>query len=80
MGNYNSDSEQKSFRVLHLYTDLINGDTINKRKEADRFGKTNRTIQSDIDTIRNFLIDRASDGEPERSSAIGQIRLLNMKD
>lgn len=66
MGNYNSDSEQKSFRVLHLYTDLINGDTINKREEADRFGKTDRTIQSDIDTIRNFLIDRASDGEPER--------------
>jgi len=38
----------------------------NKRKEADRFGKTDRTIQSDIDTIQNFLIDRVSDGEPER--------------
>lgn len=66
MSNYNSDSEQKSFRVLHLYTDLINGEIINKKAEADRFGKTNRTIQSDIDTIRNFLIDRVSDGEAER--------------
>ncbi len=52
--------------MLHLYTDLINGEIINKKDEADRFGKTNRTIQSDIETIRNFLIDRVSDGEAER--------------
>lgn len=66
MSNYDTASEQKGIRVLHLYSKLISGEVINKKFEAARFAKTDRTIQSDIDTIRNFLADKAIDGEMVR--------------
>ena len=45
----------KIVRVLDIYTKLINGGVINKLQEADRYGVNERTIQRDIDDIRNFL-------------------------
>ncbi len=66
MGKDNAVSEQKSIRVLDIYTQLINGEIVNKSKEAERFGKTNRTIQSDIDTVRAFCAEKSAMGEPDR--------------
>lgn len=42
-------------RVLRIYTKLIKGNLVNKREEAYRYGVNERSIQRDIDDIRNFL-------------------------
>lgn len=45
----------KTARILNLYTKLMNGYTINKAEEAQSCGVNERSIQRDIDDIRNFL-------------------------
>jgi len=52
MGEIKND---KIERVLAIYTKLINGYLINKAEEAKNFGVNERSIQRDIDDIRNFL-------------------------
>lgn len=42
-------------RILGIYTELINGHLINKEKAAQKYGVDARSIQRDIDDIRNFL-------------------------
>jgi len=42
-------------RILGIYTKLINGYLINKAEEAQYYDVTERSIQRDIDDIRNFL-------------------------
>lgn len=42
-------------RVLGIYTKLLNGHLVNKKDEAQRYGVDQRSIQRDIDDIRNFL-------------------------
>lgn len=42
-------------RVLGIYTKLINGRLINKAEEAVNYGVNERSIQRDIDDIRNYL-------------------------
>lgn len=54
MEDFKSD---KTARILGLYTKLINGQVINKTKEAQNSGVNERSIQRDIDDIRNFLED-----------------------
>lgn len=49
----------KTARILNLYTKLINGYTVNKAEEAQRSGVNERSIQRDIDDIRNFLENEA---------------------
>lgn len=51
--------DDKSARILKLYTKLINGYTINKSEEAQTCGVNERSIQRDIDDIRNFLENEA---------------------
>ena len=52
----------KTARVLKLYTKLMNGYTINKTEEAQSSGVNERSIQRDIDDIRNFLDNEAANG------------------
>lgn len=52
MDTYKND---KAKRILSLYTQLINGHLINKAQAAVEFGVDERSIQRDIDDIRNFL-------------------------
>lgn len=52
----------KTARVLKLYTKLMNGCTINKTEEAQSSGVNERSIQRDIDDIRNFLDNEAANG------------------
>ena len=42
-------------RVLGIYTKLLGGYLVNKSEEAINYGVNERTIQRDIDDIRNFL-------------------------
>ena len=49
------ESTDKIERVLGIYTKLINGLVVNKREESVHYGVAERSIQRDIDDIRNFL-------------------------
>ena len=42
-------------RVLSIYTKLLDGEIVNKTVEARKYGVNERTIQRDIDDIRNFF-------------------------
>lgn len=42
-------------RVLGIYSKLMGGALVNKAEEAQNYGVNERTIQRDIDDIRNHL-------------------------
>lgn len=42
-------------RVLGIYSKLMNGALVNKAEEAQNYGVNERSIQRDIDDIRNYL-------------------------
>jgi len=54
------DSSNKSNRVLDIYTKLIAGKIVNKRKEAKNHGVDERSIQRDIEEIKCFLDEDTS--------------------
>lgn len=45
----------KNERVLDIYTRLLNGETVNKFEAASRYGVNEKSIQRDIDDIRDFF-------------------------
>lgn len=45
----------KTQRILSIYTKLLRGCLINKPEEAQNYGVHERTIQRDIDDIRDFM-------------------------
>ncbi|AWK52752.1 WYL domain-containing protein [Clostridium beijerinckii] len=51
----NDIKNYKIERVLRIYTKLMNGDIVNKAEEAQNYSVNERSIQRDIDDIRNFL-------------------------
>lgn len=53
--------KEKLDRVLSIYTKLINGGIVNKAYEANYFGVNEKSIQRDIDDIRNYLETEAVD-------------------
>lgn len=48
-------SKVKAQRLLSLYTRLEDGEVLNKSDEAERFNVTTKSIQRDIDTLREFF-------------------------
>lgn len=57
------ESTDKIERVLGLYTKLINGSVVNKAGEATNYNVNERSIQRDIDDIRNYMdLQGAADG------------------
>lgn len=46
---------EKGMRLLHLYQELTAGRGIQKQETAARFGVNERSIQRDIEDLRNFL-------------------------
>ena len=50
-----NEKREKTERVLGIYTKLMRGDLVNKAHEAKEYGVDERSIQRDIDAIRNFL-------------------------
>jgi len=49
------DKGEKIERVLAIYTKLMNGHVVNKAAEAQYYGVNERSIQRDLDVIRNFV-------------------------
>lgn len=49
---------EKGMRLLHLYQDLTAGRGIQKQEAAARFCVNERSIQRDIEDIRNFLAEQ----------------------
>lgn len=45
----------KNSRLLYLYDALLHGSGIRKKDAAEHFGVNERSIQRDIDCLRNFL-------------------------
>lgn len=60
--------EDKIGRVLQIYAKLSDGYVVNKAEEAQRYGVNERSIQRDIDDIRNFL-----DTDTERTGVVNSI-------
>ena len=54
-------SKGKVGRVLTIYSKLMDGEIINKTEEAQYFKVNERSIQRDIDDIRNYLEQKAVD-------------------
>lgn len=67
-----NDGGEKSYRMLAIYSKLQQGMVLKKSVLAQTFGTSERTIQRDIETLRNFLaeqrlpwevvLDRQADG------------------
>lgn len=55
-------------RVLQIYAKLSDGYIVNKAEEAARYGVNERSIQRDIDHIRNFL-----DEDSDRTGVVNSI-------
>lgn len=55
-------------RVLQIYAKLSDGYVVNKAEEAARYGVNERSIQRDIDHIRNFL-----DEDSDRTGVVNSI-------
>lgn len=49
------NKKDKINRVLGIYTRLMNGDIINKSEEALRYGVNEKSIQRDIEDIREYF-------------------------
>ncbi len=49
------EKNNKIERVLGIYTKLLNGSIVKKSEEAANYGVNERSIQRDIDDIRNYL-------------------------
>ena len=41
-------------RILYIQQVLVQGGVLNKQQTADRFGVSEKTIQRDLDTLRNL--------------------------
>lgn len=49
-------------RLLYIQQILVQGSVLSKQQTADRFGVSEKTIQRDIDALRNYY----ADSEPRR--------------
>jgi predicted DNA-binding transcriptional regulator YafY len=56
------EGREKTERVLGIYTRLMNGALVNKAEEATRYHTSERSIQRDIDDIRNYLEETEDNG------------------
>lgn len=54
------DEMSKSNRVLDLYQALQNGQVINKKAVAEAYGVNEKSIQRDLDSIRDFLSEQTT--------------------
>ena len=59
----NANADFKYKRILQLYTRLLKGEVISKSKEAAAANVTERSIQRDLDDLRAFFEEQATDGK-----------------
>ena len=56
-----NENVDKVERVLGIYSRLMNGEIVNKAAEAQKYHVNERSIQRDIDDIRNFMEQAVAD-------------------
>ena len=66
---FEDDKGDKIVRVLQIYAKLADGYIVSKSEEAQNYGVNERSIQRDIDDIRNFLAK-----ETERIGIVNEIK------
>jgi len=49
------NNKNKIIRVLDIYTKLIQGEVVNKVEQARNYNVNERSIQRDIEDIRNYM-------------------------
>ena len=49
--------DKKVERIINIYNRITNGEVINKKEEAARFGVNERSIQRDLEDIRSYYSD-----------------------
>lgn len=54
--------DKKVERIIHLYNQLVEGEVLNKAKEAEKFAVNERSIQRDIEDIRAYLANDPESG------------------
>lgn len=57
----NTEKRSKFARVLGIYTRLLNGSVVNKKRLSEEYVVDERSIQRDIDDIRGFLENNIDD-------------------
>ena len=62
MNHYAEESSSKYSRILDLYNRLLAGEVLNKNSLAIEYGVNPRSIQRDIDDIREFFSNRMISG------------------
>ena len=60
--NTEKEAIRKHDRVLEIYTRLLSGEVIHKEDLAEEYGVTPRSIQRDIDSVRDFYSNRTTTG------------------
>ena len=58
--NTEKEAIRKHERVLEIHTRLLSGEVIHKEDLAEEYGVTPRSIQRDIDSVRDFYSNRAT--------------------
>lgn len=67
MKNGDSQGTEKIKRILHIYSKIMEGGVVNKAEVARDFGVNERSIQRDIEDIRNFMQDNLVEGGTQYS-------------
>ena len=50
-----SEYDLKGFRILKIYSDLLEGKVVKKKEYAEYFGVHERSIQRDIKSLKDFF-------------------------
>lgn len=50
-----SEYDLKGFRILKIYSDLLEGKVLKKKEYAEYFGVHERSIQRDIKSLKDFF-------------------------
>lgn len=72
-------TDGKMSRVLFLQQQFLQGKYINKKEIAQRFGVTEKSIQRDIESLRNFFAEQEPRREIVYNARKGGYYLSNMK-
>lgn len=70
-----SEACQKDERILSLYTRLQRGEVLQKTEEAQRFHVNEKSIQRDIESLRNFLEEEHNNQTVIYDKRLGGYRL-----
>lgn len=74
------ERDVKSVRILSIYDSLMRGETVGKAETAEKFSVVGRSIQRDVETIREFLAARGGSMDVGYDRNAGGYRLISSGD